>query len=156
MHGEHTDGRSTDSDGVIDVDDLPDGLVVTDRDGHVLTVNRAATRLTGVTRDQAAGRHLRDAFSFRDHDGRDWWKWLDTYGGLSTRTRQPELPLRTPDGQEMLVAARLVRRPETSATNPDFKKVYDHMVAFRNDQYLWWQVAEYSYDTFMIRTRLRT
>lgn len=45
---------------------------------------------------------------------------------------------------------------ETSATNPDFKKVYDHMVAFRNDQYLWWQVAEYSYDTFMIRARLRT
>ncbi|MER5421521.1 sensor histidine kinase [Streptosporangium roseum] len=112
MHGEHTDERSADSACVIDVDDLPDGLVVTDRDGHVLTVNRAATRLTGVTRDQAAGRHLRDVFSFRDHDGRDWWKWLDTYGGLPTRSRQPELPLRTPGGQEMLVAARLVRRPE--------------------------------------------
>ena len=27
------------------------------------------------------------------------------------------------------------------------------MVAFRNDEYLWWQVAEYTYDTFMIRTR---
>ena len=25
-------------------------------------------------------------------------------------------------------------------------------VAFRNDEYLWWQVAEYTYDTFMIRT----
>jgi TRAP-type mannitol/chloroaromatic compound transport system substrate-binding protein len=44
---------------------------------------------------------------------------------------------------------------ETSKTNADFKKVYDHFVAFRNDQYLWWQVAEYSYDTFMIRTRPR-
>lgn len=42
---------------------------------------------------------------------------------------------------------------QTTASNPDFKKVYDSMVAFRNDQYLWWQVAEYTYDTFMIRTR---
>ena len=42
---------------------------------------------------------------------------------------------------------------ETSATNADFKKVYDAIVAFRNDQYLWWQVAEYSFDTFMIRAR---
>jgi TRAP-type mannitol/chloroaromatic compound transport system substrate-binding protein len=44
---------------------------------------------------------------------------------------------------------------ETSATNPDFKKVWDSIQAFRNDEYLWWQVAEYTYDTFMIRTRPR-
>ena len=30
------------------------------------------------------------------------------------------------------------------------------MVAFRNDEYLWWQVAEYTYDSFMIRSRSRT
>lgn len=42
---------------------------------------------------------------------------------------------------------------ETSAKNADFKKVYDHMVAFRGDQYLWWQVAEYTFDTFQIRSR---
>ena len=40
---------------------------------------------------------------------------------------------------------------ETSATNADFKKVYDSMVAFRKDEYLWWQVAEYTFDTFQIR-----
>jgi TRAP-type mannitol/chloroaromatic compound transport system substrate-binding protein len=45
---------------------------------------------------------------------------------------------------------------ETSAKNPDFKKVSEHMAAFRNDQYLWWQVAEYTFDTFQIRTRTRT
>jgi TRAP-type mannitol/chloroaromatic compound transport system substrate-binding protein len=45
---------------------------------------------------------------------------------------------------------------EISAKNPDFKKVYDNMVAFRNDEYLWWQVAEYTFDTFMIRTRPRS
>ncbi len=45
---------------------------------------------------------------------------------------------------------------EINATNADFKKVYDNMVAFRNDEYLWWQVAEYTYDSFMIRSRSRT
>jgi TRAP-type mannitol/chloroaromatic compound transport system substrate-binding protein len=44
---------------------------------------------------------------------------------------------------------------EVAATNPDFKKAYESMTAFRGDQYLWWQVAEYSYDTFMIRNRLK-
>jgi TRAP-type mannitol/chloroaromatic compound transport system substrate-binding protein len=41
---------------------------------------------------------------------------------------------------------------ETSATNADYKKVLDSMVAFRRDEYLWWQVAEYGFDTFMIRS----
>jgi TRAP-type mannitol/chloroaromatic compound transport system substrate-binding protein len=44
---------------------------------------------------------------------------------------------------------------ETSAANSEFKKVYDSLLPFRNDQYLWWQVAEYSFDTFMIRARAR-
>jgi len=45
---------------------------------------------------------------------------------------------------------------ELTAKNPDFKKVYDNMIAFRTDEYLWWQVAEYTFDTFMIRSRTRT
>ena len=45
---------------------------------------------------------------------------------------------------------------DISSKNAEFKKVYDNMVAFRGDEYLWWQVAEYTYDTFMIRTRTRT
>ncbi|MCX7320113.1 MAG: TRAP transporter substrate-binding protein [Hyphomicrobiales bacterium] len=45
---------------------------------------------------------------------------------------------------------------ETSASNPAFKKIYDSMVAFRGDQYTWWQVAEYSFDSFMIRSRTRS
>ena len=44
---------------------------------------------------------------------------------------------------------------ETSAANPDFKKVYESMIEFRGQEYLWWQVAEYSYDTFMIRNRTK-
>jgi TRAP-type mannitol/chloroaromatic compound transport system substrate-binding protein len=41
---------------------------------------------------------------------------------------------------------------ETAAGNADFRKVHENMMAFRGDQYFWWQVAEYSYDSFMIRT----
>jgi TRAP-type mannitol/chloroaromatic compound transport system substrate-binding protein len=44
---------------------------------------------------------------------------------------------------------------ETSAQNADFKKVYDSLAAYRSDGFLWWQVAEYSFDTFMIRSRAR-
>jgi TRAP-type mannitol/chloroaromatic compound transport system substrate-binding protein len=42
---------------------------------------------------------------------------------------------------------------ETSAQNADFKKIHDSMMAFRADQYLWWQVAEFSFDSFSIRSR---
>ncbi|WP_291844511.1 TRAP transporter substrate-binding protein [Bradyrhizobium sp.] len=44
---------------------------------------------------------------------------------------------------------------ELSGKNADFKKSIDAMQAYRSDQYLWWQVAEYTYDTFMIRSRTR-
>jgi TRAP-type mannitol/chloroaromatic compound transport system substrate-binding protein len=44
---------------------------------------------------------------------------------------------------------------ELSAKNADFKKTYDSMVAFRSDVLPWWQLNEYAYDTFMVRTRGR-
>jgi len=44
---------------------------------------------------------------------------------------------------------------EVSGKNADFKKVYDSMVAFRNDEYLWLQVAELGFDSFMVRMRAR-
>jgi TRAP-type mannitol/chloroaromatic compound transport system substrate-binding protein len=44
---------------------------------------------------------------------------------------------------------------EISGKNPDFKKSIDAMQAYRSDQYLWWQVAEYTFDSFMIRSRTR-
>jgi TRAP-type mannitol/chloroaromatic compound transport system substrate-binding protein len=42
---------------------------------------------------------------------------------------------------------------QLGADNPRFKKIADSYLAFRSDQYLWWQVAEYSFDNFMIRQR---
>jgi TRAP-type mannitol/chloroaromatic compound transport system substrate-binding protein len=45
---------------------------------------------------------------------------------------------------------------EVSGKNAEFKKVWEALLAFRNDAYLWWRVAEYTYDDFMIRNRTRT
>jgi TRAP-type mannitol/chloroaromatic compound transport system substrate-binding protein len=39
---------------------------------------------------------------------------------------------------------------EISATNPDFKKVYEDQVAFKREGYLWMQLSEYTFDTFMM------
>ena len=57
---------------------------------------------------------------------------------------------------EACLKASIEVNNETSAINADYKKVWDSIVAFRNDEYLWWQVAEYTYDTFMIRSRPRS
>jgi TRAP-type mannitol/chloroaromatic compound transport system substrate-binding protein len=45
---------------------------------------------------------------------------------------------------------------ELSARNAAFKKTWESTLAFRNDAYLWWRVAEYSYDDFLIRHRTRS
>lgn len=42
---------------------------------------------------------------------------------------------------------------EIGASNAAFKKMLDSMISFRGDQYLWWQVAEYSFDSYLIRAR---
>ncbi len=39
---------------------------------------------------------------------------------------------------------------EISAKNPAFKKIYDSMAAYRDQAFLWQQIAEYSFDTFMM------
>ena len=71
-------------------DELPDGLVVADETGRLVTFNRAAARLTGIAAEDAIGKYVYDALPFRDDDGRDWWMCADPYHGLATRTRHPE------------------------------------------------------------------
>jgi TRAP-type mannitol/chloroaromatic compound transport system substrate-binding protein len=44
---------------------------------------------------------------------------------------------------------------ETAAANPKFKKIHDNYMAFKNDAYLWSQVADYTFDTFQIRQRAK-
>jgi TRAP-type mannitol/chloroaromatic compound transport system substrate-binding protein len=45
---------------------------------------------------------------------------------------------------------------DLSRTNPAFKKVYDSVTSFRNDSYMWMQVAELGFDSFMMRMRARS
>ena len=40
---------------------------------------------------------------------------------------------------------------EIAATNPLFKKTLESYMAYRDEQYLWWQVGDFSYDNLMIR-----
>jgi TRAP-type mannitol/chloroaromatic compound transport system substrate-binding protein len=39
---------------------------------------------------------------------------------------------------------------ENSAKNADFKKIYENMKAFRNEEFLWWQLPEATFDNFMM------
>ncbi|MFD0801553.1 ATP-binding protein [Streptomonospora algeriensis] len=107
--GEHSGSEPVRTVPVLSAEDLPDGLLVADRDGRIVTFNRMAQRLARVAPEDALGHDFRDVLPLHDADGRDWWKCSDPYGGLRTRTRQPERPLFLVDGREILVAARYVR-----------------------------------------------
>src|SRR5882757_7146962 len=98
---------------------------------------------------------------------------LSAAAGLANVEETARYDARNPQALKRLVAAGTQLRPfsqpimeaclkasnevnaETSATNTDYKKVLEAMQTFRNDEYLWWQVAEFSYDSFMIRARTR-
>jgi len=69
---------------------------VADPGRRVVVFNRAAARLTGQVQADALGRDFADVLPLYDADGRDWWKCLNPYGGLSTRSRHPERPLYLP------------------------------------------------------------
>ncbi len=58
-----------------------------------------------------------------------------------------------PFSQEILSAcydAAMETYAEISAGNPMFKKIYDNQLAYKKDAYLWAQLSEYTYDTFMM------
>ena len=58
-----------------------------------------------------------------------------------------------PFSQEIMSAcydAALGIYTELSAQSPAFKKTYEDQLAFKKDAYLWAQIGEYTYDTFMM------
>ncbi len=69
-------------------------------------------------------------------------------GGTKLRAFSPTI-------MDACLKAALEFYAETSAKNADFKRVWESLLGFRNEQYLWWQVAEYSYDSYLIRSRTR-
>jgi signal transduction histidine kinase len=90
-------------------EDYPDGLVIADETAQVIAFNSIAARITGAEADEVLGKHIAEALPLEDFEGRQWWECTDPYGGLATRTRQPEHSLLLPGGREVLVAARFVR-----------------------------------------------
>ncbi|WP_163267480.1 TRAP transporter substrate-binding protein [Chelativorans alearense] len=59
-----------------------------------------------------------------------------------------------PFSQEILEAcynASMETYDEINAQNAMFKKIYDSQQAFKKDAYLWAQLTEYTFDTFMMR-----
>jgi TRAP-type mannitol/chloroaromatic compound transport system substrate-binding protein len=51
--------------------------------------------------------------------------------------------------------ATRIEMAQMSANDPKFKRLYDIYAQFRYNAYLWWQVAEYSYDNMNIRERFK-
>jgi signal transduction histidine kinase len=86
-------------------DELPDGLLVADSRARITVFNRTAARLTRIPAAEALGRDFRDVLPLYDAEGGDWWKCLDPYAGLATRTRHPESSLYLAGGTELLVTA---------------------------------------------------
>ena len=96
---------------------------------------------------------------------------LTTAAAYANTDVQARYDTRNPDALKRLVSAGTQLRPfspqvmeacqkvsnqinaDTAASNPDFKKMYDSLMAFRDKEYEWWQVAEFTYDNFMIRSR---
>ena len=59
-----------------------------------------------------------------------------------------------PFSQEILQASYAAAKEtydEISGANPAFKKIYDAQLAYKKDAYLWMQLSEYQFDTFMMR-----
>ena len=59
------------------------------------------------------------------------------------------------DVMEACYKAAIEIYADLSKTNRHFKKLYDSLVAYRGDSLVWLQVAELSFDSFMIRMRGR-
>ncbi|MGL5824203.1 MAG: ATP-binding protein [Nocardioides sp.] len=95
------------------IDALPDGIVLSDAEGLVSAMNTAAEQQLGVRRSEVVGRPLVTVLTLRDQDGAEWCASNCPYAGLHIRSGIPEQPWFLPNGQEVLVAARMRRTPGT-------------------------------------------
>jgi signal transduction histidine kinase len=93
------------------LDALPDGVVLSDSEQLVSAVNSVAEQQLGVARAELIGLPLVEVLKLRDQDGAEWCASNCPYAGLHIRSGIPEQAWFLPNGQEVLVAARLQRSP---------------------------------------------
>ena len=91
-------------------DAYPDGAVGSDVTGRVTVLNATAARMLQVSVDDALGRPLADVLRLEDTNGRTWIDVNRPFESINIRTGVPEQSWLLPDGSEVLVTARLVRR----------------------------------------------
>jgi len=90
------------------VDALPDGVVLAGPDGRVTVISTVAATMLGVPPD-CVGRPLADVLALRDQEDNAWVSHNRPYDGLPTRTAVPEQSWLLPNGEEVLVAAKIHR-----------------------------------------------
>jgi signal transduction histidine kinase len=90
------------------VDALPDGVVVADERGRVELISDLAVRMLGVE-GNPVGQPLEFVLTVTDHDGNGWVGHNLPYDGLPTRTAVPEQSWLLPNGDEVLVSAKIHR-----------------------------------------------
>jgi signal transduction histidine kinase len=99
-------------------DALPDGVLVTDAAGIVVSLNLAGARLLRCDAVDAVGRDYREVLPVTDSVGRDWWSCTRPFEGLAIRSGQPERRLTLPDDRELYVTASYLRdRPRGSVVS---------------------------------------
>lgn len=91
------------------IDALADGVVMSDAQGNVTAINSVAAQQLGIDRAAVLGRPLSEVLTLRDQDGAEWFATNCPYEGLNIRSGIPEQPWFLPNGQEVLVVARLQR-----------------------------------------------
>lgn len=90
---------------------LPDGLIAAvGPEARIRFMNGHAQRISGVSVDVAMGADLREVLPLRDVTGESWWDIANPWVGLATRTGHREKLLLLPNGAEVLVTARYIRR----------------------------------------------
>ena len=89
------------------LDALPDGVLVADASGTVVTANTAAARL--LQQDHLVGRPLLEVMALQDLRGCTWADVAAPYTGFPVRSSLVEQAWHLSDGTELLVTGRIVR-----------------------------------------------
>jgi TRAP-type mannitol/chloroaromatic compound transport system substrate-binding protein len=111
--------------------------------------------LINLARWHSLPKHYQDALKDAARDATEWV--IARYDSMNPpalkRLITAGAQLR-PFSQEILEAAYKAANEvyaEISKTNPQFKRLHDSVMAFRDQSYEWWQIAELSFDSFQIR-----